>query len=64
MDLLSSSAGNYVGVVLELTWQVWVKMPKKGKKGKGKKDNEGGLPPPPNIDDRRQGALEALLAFK
>ena len=41
-------------------------MPKKGKKkgGKKKASGEGGLPPAPNIDEKRQGALEALLAFK
>jgi len=40
-------------------------MPKKGKKkGKKKGGGEGGLPPPPNVGEKRQGALEALLAFK
>ncbi len=43
------------------------KMPGKKKKGKakgGKKGGDGKLPPPPNLDDTRQGALEALLSFK
>jgi len=42
-------------------------MPGKKKKGKGKGKKgggDGGLPPPPNLDDARQGALEALLKFR
>ena len=38
---------------------------KKGGKAKGGKDGgEGGLPPPPQLDEQRQGALEALLKYK
>lgn len=40
---------------------------KKGKGKGGKKKGGGGdgkLPPPPNLDQTRQGALEALLKFK
>ena len=38
-------------------------------KKKGKKNEDGGkekdaLPPPPNFDAERQGAVEALLSFK
>ena len=36
----------------------------KGKGGKGEGGGEGKLPNPPNLDDTRQGALEALLSFK
>jgi hypothetical protein len=40
-------------------------MPGKKKKAKGKgKGGESGLPPPPNLTDSRQGALEALLKFR
>lgn len=42
-------------------------MPGKKKKGKAKGKGGGGdgtLPPPPNLDDTRQGALEALLKFR
>lgn len=35
-----------------------------GKKNKGGKKKGEGLPPPPNLDDTRQGALEALLKFR
>ena len=38
------------------------------KKGKTASENGGkesdGLPPPPNFDAERQGAVEALLSFK
>lgn len=37
---------------------------KKKKEGKGKKGGEGGLPPPPNLDQTREGAAEALLSFQ
>ena len=39
---------------------------KKGGKGKGEKGDGGEkkLPPPPNLDDQRQGACEALLSFQ
>lgn len=36
---------------------------KKGDKGK-KEKSEDGLPPPPNLEDYREGAREALLTFK
>ena len=40
-------------------------MGKKKKGGKGKKEkSEDGLPPPPNLDNYREGAQEALLTFK
>lgn len=42
-------------------------MGKKKKGGKQKGDKAGGgdkLPPPPNIEDQRPGAREALLTFK
>ena len=38
---------------------------KKGGKGKGNKGGgEGKLPPPPRLDEQRQGAVESLLKFK
>lgn len=38
---------------------------KKGGKEKGSKDGgEGKLPPPPKLDEQRQGAVEAMLKFK
>ena len=39
-------------------------MGKKKKGGKGKEKSEDGLPPPPNLDNYREGAQEALLTFK
>jgi hypothetical protein len=43
-------------------------MPGKKKKGDKAKGNKGGgegkLPPPPILDDQRQGAVEAMLKFK
>lgn len=37
---------------------------KKGGKEKKAGDAKDKLPPPPNLDQTRQGALEALLQFK
>lgn len=38
---------------------------KKGKEKKEKgEEGEKKLPPPPNLDDHREGAQEALLTFK
>lgn len=39
---------------------------KKKKGGKGGKggDKDGKLPPPPNLEQTRQGAAEALLQYK
>ncbi len=43
-------------------------MGKKKAKGKGKAKegggSAGGLPPPPDFSDNREGALEALLSFR
>lgn len=36
----------------------------KGKGGKKKEGGDGKLPPPPNLEQTRQGALEALLKFR
>ena len=56
--LRSSGACAYATVVNK-------KMGKKQKGGKGKKEKtEDGLPPPPSLDNYREGAREALLTFK
>ena len=40
------------------------KKKKEGKAKGGKDGEEGKLPPPPKLDDQRQGALEAFLQLK